>query len=475
MGENGAGKSTLMAVAAGAIIPDSGDGRDRRPRHERSTPPAAQALGLAVVYQHPSVLEDLTVAENMVLSMPPGRRPPMGRRAGLDAGSDWLSSGATHRCPGARAGDLSVAEHQLLEIARALALEAQVLILDEPTESLTAAETERCSSASPPSGRPARRSSTSPTACPRSMRIADRVTVLRDGEVRGTFPAARRLRGRHPAAHRRAARSTASSRPGGRPAAGADRRAPVRVAGLTGHAASAGVDLRRSGRARSWASRASRATASASSCGRSRGIGPRRPRASVRGGRHGRSRLGDPGAVSRAGLVHLPGDRHREGLFLSLSVRENVSLLALPGLDRDRVMVRRDREAALARDAGRPPGHPHARRVETPVGALSGGNQQKVLIARSMLAQPRVLLADEPTRGVDVGARVEIYRILRDAAEAGQVVVVLSSDAVELQGLCDRVLVFSRGRWSASSRATPSPRRPSRARRSPRRPSARRR
>jgi ribose transport system ATP-binding protein len=152
---------------------------------------------------------------------------------------------------------------------------------------------------------------------------------------------------------------------------------------------------------------------------------------------------GDPRRVLRERLVHLPGDRHREGLFLSLSVRENVSLQALRAVSRSGILAR-GAERGLARTqaerlAIRTPS------LEAPVSALSGGNQQKVLIARAMLADPRVLLADEPTRGVDVGARVEIYRILREAANDGRAVVVLSSDAIELQGLCDRVLVLSRG------------------------------
>ena len=153
--------------------------------------------------------------------------------------------------------------------------------------------------------------------------------------------------------------------------------------------------------------------------------------------------LGDPGKVQRAGIVHLPGDRHAEGVLLPLSVRENTSLLALGDVAR-RGIVQRRREAELVAEQirqldVRTPG------IETPIAALSGGNQQKVLFARSLLARPTVLLADEPTRGVDANARLELYQVLRRAAQAGQAVIVVSSDVVELQGLCDRVLVFSRG------------------------------
>jgi ribose transport system ATP-binding protein len=148
--------------------------------------------------------------------------------------------------------------------------------------------------------------------------------------------------------------------------------------------------------------------------------------------------------MRKAGVIHLPGDRHREGVMLTLSVRENVLLLALrenstAGFVR-RALERRAVAAQIQRLGVKTPS------AETSVAALSGGNQQKVLFARALLGAPRVLLADEPTRGVDAGARIDLYQVMREAAADGRAVVVLSSDAVELQGLCDRVLVFSRGR-----------------------------
>ena len=153
--------------------------------------------------------------------------------------------------------------------------------------------------------------------------------------------------------------------------------------------------------------------------------------------------LGDPARAQSAGIVHLPGDRHAEGLMLPLSVRENMTLLSLGSVANRGFVQRRDErstvDAQIRRLSIKTPS------AETPVSSLSGGNQQKVLFARSLLAEPIVLLADEPTRGVDAGARMELYQLLRSAADDGKAVVVLSSDVVELQGLCDRVLVFSRG------------------------------
>ncbi len=152
----------------------------------------------------------------------------------------------------------------------------------------------------------------------------------------------------------------------------------------------------------------------------------------------------DPVAAQKGGIIFLPGDRHAEGLLLSLSVRENLTLLVLDRLTRFG-LVSRERELAVAGSYGSSLAI-KAPSPETTISHLSGGNQQKVLFARSMAANPAVFLADEPTRGVDAGARMELYKITREVAAKGAGVVVLSSDAIELQGLCDRVLVFSRGK-----------------------------
>ena len=153
--------------------------------------------------------------------------------------------------------------------------------------------------------------------------------------------------------------------------------------------------------------------------------------------------LCEPITIQDAGIVYLPGDRHSEGLFMSLSVRENIVALVLDTLSRLGLVSPRLESSLVARQIA-------TLAIKTPspesrIASLSGGNQQKVLFARSLSREPAVLLADEPTRGVDAGARIELYRILRKVAADGGAVVLLSSDAIELQGLCDRVLVFSRG------------------------------
>ena len=434
VGENGAGKSTLMAVAAGSTLPDRGSVEIGGHVMEQPSPAAAQALGLAVVYQHLSILEDLTVAETMVFAMPHGRRPSL-LRAGPWARKQLAVVGAGGIDPSTRVSDLSVADRQLVEIAKALALEPKVLVLDEPTESLTPVESALLFDQ-------VRAITAAGTAVvyishrlPEVQRIADRITVLRDGETRGTVPAAsvseaeilRLIIGRSvDQAFPAKAGPIAEAEPlltvrglSGPRFHNVD--LDVRPGEIVGLAGVEGNGQREFLRALAGLLRASGSVTLA---------GKQVP-------------LGDPGRVQRAGIVHLPGDRHAEGVLLPLSVRENTSLLALAKVARAGVVQRRA-EAELVSgqirqlDVRTPS-------METPISALSGGNQQKVLFARSLLAEPTLLLADEPTRGVDANARLELYQVMRRVAQAGQAVIVVSSDVVELQGLCDRVIVFSRG------------------------------
>ena len=434
VGENGAGKSTLMAVAAGSILPDAGEVEIGGRPMAHPSPAAAQAAGLAVVYQHTSILEDLTVAENMVFGMPRDRRPPMARVSRWTR--DQLATVGAKIDPETRVVGLSPAERQLVEIAKALALDSRVLVLDEPTESLTAAESEVLfTQIRAITGRGAAVVYIS-HRLPEVKRVADRVTVLRDGQARGTFAATdvstedilRLIVGR--SISQVFPPKRAADAPAGRPA--------MEVRALTG-ARFHGIDLTvapgeivgLAGIEGNGQREFLRALA---------GLVPSRGNVLVEGAPMA---LADPRKAKRAGVIHLPGDRHHEGVFLTLSVRENVALLSLPRAARAG-FISRTRELAMVR--------PEVDRlairtssIEAPVSTLSGGNQQKALIARSLLSEPRVLLADEPTRGVDAGARVELYRILREAAAAGRAVIVTSSDALELGGLCDRVLVFSRG------------------------------
>ena len=419
VGENGAGKSTLMAVAAGSIVPDAGEIEIGGRVIDHPSPAAAKAAGLAVVYQHTSILEDLTVAENLVFGMPPGRRPSM---AGVGRWTrERMAAVGSTIDPETRVVSLAPAERQLVEIATALALDSRVLILDEPTESLTAAESEILFDQI--------RAITSHGAAvvyishrlPEVKRIADRITVLRDGEARGTFAAADvsadDILGLI------VGRAISAVFPDKRDRALPRERPAIEVRGLTGGRFSS-IDVS------VW-------PGEIVGLAGVEGNGQREFLRALAGLETARGdvlidgrpvSLGDPRRAFESGIVHLPGDRHGEGVFLDLSVRENVGLLRLSRAARAG-FVSRERELALVR--------PEIERL---------GVRASSIEARSLLSGPRVLLADEPTRGVDAGSRIELYRILRAAAERGQAVIVASADALELGGLCDRVLVFSRGR-----------------------------
>jgi ribose transport system ATP-binding protein len=433
VGENGAGKSTLMAVASGALAPDSGEIWIVGSQLSDASPDEARELGLGIVRQEPALLPDLTVAENMAIGA--------GRTAGgqLKHAPRWAQQhldpwqmGVDAR---ARVSDLSVEQRFIVEIAKALALKPRVLILDEPTEHLNSEEVQRLF-------RRVRELAATGTAVvyishriPEVKEIADRVTVLRDGAVRGTFEASgvtetqiielvigRALDTVFPS------KSTVD----------ASAPATLVVTDLSGPhfqgitlSVKPGEIVGLAGVQGNGQSEVIRAIAGLeSSSGRVEILGKQ-------------VRLGSNAAASRAGVVYVPSDRHGEGVFLPVGVGENIVMKTLRKVSRWGIVsesaINDIARQQIERQSIKTPS------TRTPMSNLSGGNQQKVVLARTLLSEPTVLLAEEPTQGVDAGARVDIYRILRGAADEGAAVVILSSDGVELEGLCDRVLIMSRG------------------------------
>ena len=432
LGENGAGKSTLVGVAAGSVVPDTGTiDLGGEPLGRLSTRQARE-LGLAIVYQIPALAPSLTVLDSVLLLLPESVRP---RRAGA---ASWLSAHfaglGLQIDPGALVGSLSQREAHLIEIAAALAADPRVLVLDEPTEALGPEETrwlferihellDRDVAVVYITHR-----------IPEVVEIATDLTVLRDGRVvgRGTVAdfseeqiveliVGRSLETTFPDKPAAAEADALFSVRGAAGKGFADVDLDVRPGQIIGLAGVEGNGQREFLRALS-------------------GQGLLAGSVSVAGtalARHTQR------TAARQGIAYLPGDRIGEAMFGKLSIRENVVAASLPSV-MPGGFARRSREYAATRDAigGLAVKTPT---LETPVTALSGGSQQKVLLARTRIDQPRVLLVEDPTQGVDAGARVEIYAFLRRFAEAGVAVVVLSTDAVELEGLCDRVLVFSRG------------------------------
>jgi ribose transport system ATP-binding protein len=428
LGENGAGKSTLMGVASGTTAPDGGTITMNGQVLDGLSPAMAIQQGIAIVHQHPAVLPDMTVAENIRVSVPPS---VLGARtdqyAAMRAMLDDVGSTAHLED---RVAALTVAQKHLLELAKALVLKPTLLILDEPTA---------------PLGRDAvdllfarvRKAAASGTAVvyithrlAEVRDLATRVTVLRDGKVRGS------ARVDEISDDELLALIVGRQLDSTFPAKLTDRvdDAVLTVEGLTGQGfsdvsfvARRGEIIGVSGIVGNGQSALLRALAGLESFDGTVQVADRE---------HSSKLL-------RRRAAYLPADRHREGLMMTLSVRENTAVSALPSFRRGPLLSRRAEVTEVDREL-------NSLAVKTPsreavVSALSGGNQQKVVLARALLSKPAMLVADEPTQGVDVGARAEIYRILREVSATGVPVVVASSDAKELEGLCDRVIVMSRG------------------------------
>jgi ribose transport system ATP-binding protein len=438
VGENGAGKSTLMGIASGIVRPESGVVTIDGTAVVDPSPALAAELGLAIVYQHSSTISDLTIRENLILGSPPSRRISFARSGDIVTGI--LRDAGIDVHPDTRVSSLSTAERQLLEIAKALSFDCKVLILDEPTESLTQDESERLFEKI----RAVKAAGTAVVYISHRLadvrHISDTLTILRDGRSRGSYVTAELselqvvelMIGR---AFNHTFPPKADSSVGQEPV--------LRVEDFDGDhfhdvglSVAAGEILGIAGVEGNGQREFLRALAGVQKFSGTVTVGGRRTSiSSVRG-------------AQRHGVYYLPGDRHLEGLLMDMTVAENATLLSLPQFSTAGMLsAARERRLAdsLVKDFDvRTPS------ASVPISSLSGGNQQKVLLGRVVAPGPRVLLVEEPTRGVDVGARAEIYVKLRELARSGVAVVVLSSDAVELAGLCDRVAVFSRGTVAAT-------------------------
>ncbi len=442
IGENGAGKSTLMKVLGGVVAPTEGVIRIDGHAHAALSVSAAMGAGIAFVHQELNLFENLDVAANVFI----GRETPRGGmlrlvdNAGMRARvAPFLQRLGADFAPDALVEDLSIAQRQMVEIAKALSMDARIIIMDEPTSSLTISETERLL------GIVADLKASAVSVIFITHRLgevaacADRVVVLRDGRTVGEL-----ARGEidHAAMIRlmigRDLKSLymppqAAPREGGCDLVGVvttafpDRSVDLAVrrgeilglAGLVGAGRTAlartvfGIDTLLGGEIR---------------------IGG------------AKMRLASPRAAIRHGLYLVPEDRKRSGLVLEMPIRENVTLANLAGHARllliDRRSEARTARAQVTRLSIRTPS------IDTPAISLSGGNQQKVVLAKWLAMQPRVVIFDEPTRGVDVGAKNEIYALMRGLADSGVAILMISSDMEEVIGVSDRIAVMHEGRIS---------------------------
>ncbi|NEM92355.1 ATP-binding cassette domain-containing protein [Galbitalea soli] len=444
LGENGAGKSTLVGIAAGSVVPDSGSIGLAGEEVARIQPRDAREKGLAIVYQIPALAPSLTVVDSVLLLLPESRRPQ--RRAAAGWLAAHFESLGLAIDPGALVGSLSLREAHLIEIAAALASEPSVLVLDEPTEALGGDETRWLFARIDELLARGAAVVYITHRIPEVVEIATDLTVLRDGRVVGRGRVAdfseeqivelivgRSLETTFPDK----AAVTAADAVSATPAFSVVDASSKGFSGVSLDVA-AGTIVGLAGVEGNGQRELLRALS---------GKGPMVGTIEVNGRRlaHRTAKAG-----SQLGIAYLPGDRIGEAMFGKMSVRENVVApsidLAMPSGFLDRAREYRLTREGIAGLALKSP------TLETPVTSLSGGSQQKVLLARSRLGDPKVLLVEDPTQGVDAGARVEIYAFLRRLAESGVAIVVLSTDAVELEGLCDEVLVFSRGRVMARLR-----------------------
>ena len=439
MGENGAGKSTLMKILSGAYTADPGGEIlvDGKPVHITG-PLSAKSHGIAIIYQELSLSPNLTVAENIYLGRE-ARRGAMVDRAGMYAGcADVLARlGATFG-PRTMLGDLSIAERQMVEVARAIHAYSRILVMDEPTTALSSRETQRLFDL-------IRRLKNEGLAIiyishrmAEVYELSERVSVLRDGGYVGTLPhqdikpesIVRMMVGRDLSSFYKKEHGGGST---GRPV--------LEVSGLSdGKRVKSGSLVVHAGEVLGLAG-----LVGAGRTELARLIYGAEPHTAGTIKLNGKAvSFRTPADAISAGLVYLTEDRKAQGLFLDMSVGENINLNVIQrdakfGGWLDRGRARQRSLAAIKALTIRVPG------PDMQIGALSGGNQQKALLSRLLETQPKVLILDEPTRGVDVGAKSEIYRIIDDLAKGGAAVLVISSELPEVVGIADRVVVMREG------------------------------
>jgi ABC-type sugar transport system ATPase subunit len=445
MGENGAGKSTLIKILAGAVMPDGGDIRLNNVPATLRTPAEAHRLGLRFIHQELNIVPGLSVAENIFL----GHDYPL--HFGL---INWrlLSSrtraalatlGVEHIAPETLMAKLSVGDRMLVKIAAAFledSAPARIFVMDEPTAALTGEESERLFRI---------------IATLRSrgcgilyvshrldevLEITDRIAVLRDGEMRAMLSTRDATKQKLIELMTGRRESELAQHPGHAPTVAAPIALTVRE--LTGDGLrdvsfelQKGEILGITGLANAGHERLTRSIA----------FGVHATKIALDGKP---VRIRWPSDAWACGMALAPRERRAEGLLLSDNIATNIALPHLSWLSRLRLFIDRRRETEKAIDMGRRVRLKASGPLQK-VRQLSGGNQQKVMFARAVAGSPRVLLLDEPTRGVDVGAKFDIYSLLRDLADSGTAIVVVSSDQQEILHICSRVVVMREGRISA--------------------------
>jgi ribose transport system ATP-binding protein len=444
IGENGAGKSTLMKALAGVHRLSGGRMELRGERYEPGSARAALEMGVVMIHQELNLVDELTVAENIYLGREPRRAGLIDRGAMNAAAREQVRALGLGVDPTARVGDLSIAACQLVEIAKALSRKARVLIMDEPTAVLTPGETRALFDLV----RTLRDSGVLVVLISHRLDeilgVCDRVTVMRDGRyVTTVTPAETSAAG---LAELMVGRTLSEQYPRAAEPGGGGGTPALEVVNLTlpGVLSDVSVTVKKG----EIVGLAGLIGAGRTELGEAL-VGLRRGwTGTVRV--EGRAlKAGSVREATAAGLVYLSEDRKGRGLHVDLPIMDNVTMVSLGRYCRPLVSARGQREAtarhqkSLAIKLGR---------AGDPASSLSGGNQQKVAIAKWLEMGPRVLIVDEPTRGVDVGAKREIYLTIRQLVEAGMSCLMISSDMPELLGMCHRAYVMRGGKIAGELR-----------------------
>jgi len=438
VGENGAGKSTLIKIITGAYNPDKGVIEINDRQYDSLHPAQARSLGISAVYQEFNLLPDMSVAENIYLTT-----PPIGRFGLINVAERSKQAyrllerlGAqNHIDPNELVKNLTVGEQQIVEIAKALAIDARILIMDEPSAVLPSRDLDRLFEVVKALREEGRGIIYISHRLNEIFELADRVTVLKDGEVMGTKRVAetnndelvhmmvgRELTDMYPPADTKPGDTLLEVRDLCIENTVFDVNFQVREGEILGIAGLGG---------------SGRTTVARALVGL----------ANINSGEiyyFGQEARMTPAWATRAGVVLVPEDRKAYGLILDQSIRFNITLPNLPQLERWRMILKRnewDPVITAMDDLKVRPSKP-----ELDAGSLSGGNQQKVVLAKWLMARPKVIVMDEPTRGIDVGAKAEIYLLMRKITQQGVGIIMASSELPELLGMSDRILVLHEGR-----------------------------
>jgi rhamnose transport system ATP-binding protein len=440
VGENGAGKSTVVKMLAGVHQPDDGQLLIDGQPVVLAGPAAAQAAGIAVIYQEPTLFPDLTVAENIFMGRQPlraGRR--IDRRVMRTQAGALFERLGVRLDPGRICRGLSIADQQVVEIAKALSRDARVIVMDEPTAALSAAEVARLFDVVGALRAAGAAVLFISHRLEEVFAICQRVTVMRDGR------------------HVMAA-ALAGLTPDDLVRAMVGRQMPVRAAGERGQAGDEVLRVERLTREGVFTDislhvRAGEIVALAGLVGSGRsevaraifGIDRYDAGAVTVGGAH--LRKASPAAAMVAGIGYVPEDRRQQGLVMDMSVQQNVALASLLRL-RKAGLIRSAAERAFATDWAQRLRLKYGRLTD-PVSMLSGGNQQKVVLAKWLGRHPALLIVDEPTRGIDIATKADVHQLLVRLAREGVAILMISSELPEVLQLGDRILVVREGRLAA--------------------------